>query len=269
MFQEKITSFFYLKVFALIFIVLVVGSIIFKVADEIINSSFRYNSYSLLIVSGDTKYISVDRQGKSATFLALGDIRSFVKGKKPIEASFALGIPINAIIVDNYPPQNLSDFSSAKKIWRLVWGQGVAFKNINKFDLFKLSNAINTAIKDNRAEVRLNIFNQKEVKEKIGDKLSDSSVINVAYTVEIDNGTNINGLGNLMAGILSRRGYNVISVKTSTESGNSFIAYPDKKNAYVESLSALTQFPIVKEKKSQAADITIFLGDDLDAMLSP
>lgn len=269
MFQEKITSFFYLKVFLLIFIVLVAGSIIYRVVDEVVNSTYRYNSYSLLIVSKDTKYISVDKDGKSAVFLALGDIRSFVKGKKPIEASFALGIPVDAIITDNNPPQNLIGFSSTKNIWRMVVGQGITFKNINRFDIFKLSSAVNTAVKDNRVEVRLNIFNQKEVKEKIANNLADSKVVNAAYTIEIDNGTNINGLGNLMAGILSKRGYNIISVRTSTQPDNSYIAYPEKKNEYVESLSSLTQFPIVKEKKSQAADITIFLGDDLDAMLSP
>ena len=107
------------------------------------------------------------------------------------------------------------------------------------------------------------------MKEKVDDKLVDSQIANTPLTLEIDNGTNINGLGGLLAIILAKRGYNVISVKTSTESDNSYIAYPEKPDNFVNSIQTLTRFPIIKMKKSQAADVTLFLGEVLDAMLSP
>lgn len=270
MFQEKIISFFYLKIFVVVFFVLVLGSIIFRVVDEIVESSFRNNSFSVLIVSKDSKFISVSKSDKSSVFLALGDIRSYVKGKKPLEASFALGIPIDAMIVDPHPPQNLAEFASSKGQWRMIWGgESIVYKNLNRYDVIKMAGAINSSIKDNKTELRVNIFNQEEMKEKVSGKLADSEIINTPLTVEIDNATDVNGLGSDLALILSKRGYNIISVKTSTESDNSYIAYPDSPNEFVTTLHELTRFPIVKMKKSQAADVTIFLGDDLDAMLSP
>ncbi len=269
MFQEKIVSFFYLKIFLLLFVVLVLGSICYKFFDEIINSSFKNNSFSVLIVSKDSKFISVSKKDKTAVFLALGDMRQFVKGKKPIEATFALGIPIDSILIDNHSPVNLSDFSSSKNQWRLIVGDKIVYKGLNRYDILKLSGAVNSSAKDNRTELRLNLFSQEDLKEKLDDKLTDSTIVNTPLTIEIDNGTDINGLGNLFAIILARRGYNVISVKTANSSDNSYIAYPGKADEFVQQLKTLTRFPLLQTKKSQAADVTIFLGDDLDAMLSP
>lgn len=269
MFQEKIAAFFYLKIFLLIFLILVIGSLIFKVVEEVVDSSFTNNSFSVLIVSKDSKYITVNKKDKSAVFLAVGDIRNFVKGKKPIEATFALGIPIDAMLIDNNPPVNLAEFSSSKNQWRLIVGDRVVYKNLNRYDILKIAGAIKAAPQDNKTEVRVNLFNQEEMKEKVDGKLSDSTIVNTPLTIEIDNGTSINGLGNLFAIILARKGYNVISVKTANNSDNSYIAYPENPSDATKQLITLTRFPFLKTKKSQAADITIFLGDDLDAMLSP
>ena len=114
MFQDRIVSFFYLKLFILLIIILVIGAITFRIISEIAGSSFKNNTFSLLIVSKDSKLIYVDKYEKSVMFLALGDIRNFVKGKSTLEASFALGIPINGMIIDNNSPINIADFISLK-----------------------------------------------------------------------------------------------------------------------------------------------------------
>ena len=269
MFQERIASFFYLKVFLLIVILVVIGAIIVRVGNEIVGSSFQNNSFSLLIVSKDSKLIFVDKASKSVLFLALGDIQSYVKGKGPIEASIALGIPINALIFDKKSPENLNDFSSSSNVSRLIFsGESPVFKNIDKYDIYKLTNAIKGSPKDNKHEIRVNIFNQEQMKEKVGDLFKDSVINNMGYTIEIQNGTSIDGLGTEVAGILSREGFNVIAVRTGTQKSNSFISYPKKRDIYTDSLEGLTGFVQKEGKISQAADITIFLGEDLDSMLS-
>lgn len=267
--NEKIVSFFYLKIFFMIVMSLVIGSIIARIGYEILDSQFHDNSFSLLIVSKDSKFISVDKSSNSAVFLALGDIGKFVKGKKPIEASFALGIPVNAIIVSNATPQNLTQFTSTGYQMRLLFDVSkTSYKNLDRYDILKLASTIRNSPKDNRVEMRVNLFDEHAMKERVGNLLQDSQLINMPLTIEIDNGTTINGLGNDLALILARRGFNVISVKTSNENGNSYIAYAGATNAYVSTLKGLTKFPVLKMNKSQAADITIFLGDDLDALLS-
>jgi len=269
MFKDKIVSFFYLKIFVCIVIVFFVGALLVRMGNEVTGSSFKNNSFSLLIVSKDSKIIFVDKANKSVLFLAVGDIRNFVKGKGVVEASIALGIPINGMIIDSHSPQNLNEFVSSANVTRLILsGESPVFKNLDKYDIYKLTSTIKGSLTDNKHEIRVNIFNQDQMKEKVGDLFKDSVVNNLAYTIEIDNGTTIDGLGTEMAGILSREGFNVIAVRTTKQNTNSYISYPGKSNIYVNSLVGLTDFPIKKEKGSQTADITIYLGDDLDSMLS-
>jgi len=266
--NNNIVSFFYLKIFILVVFLMIIGSLFIRITNEIISSSFKNNSFSVLIVARDSKLIYVDKASKSALFLAIGDIRSFVKGKGPIEASLALGIPINGMIIDEKSPTNLKEFSSYSNISRLIFNDRIVFKNLDKYDVYKLASAVRGSVTDNTHEIRLNIFNQDQMKEKVGDLFKDSIINNMDYTVEVDNATSIDGLGTEFAGILNRLGYNVIAVRTSTKSSNSFVAYSGKKDIYINFLIQFTGFEYRQEKVSQAADITVFLGDDLDSMLS-
>ncbi len=267
--QEKIPGFLYLKIFVLIFVVLVVGSIIFRALTEVVDSTFTNNSYLVLVSAKDSKLIYVDKKNKTGVYVSLGDLRQFVKGKNPLGASISLGIPINALIWDEKVPRTLDEFTSSSYQTRLLFDPSIKYKNINKLDIFRLTSALKSTPKDNRVEARVNIFDQKELKEKLGDNLKDSVITNMQYTVEIDNGTSINGLGNTLAFILSRQGYNIISVRTSSEKGNSYISFNGSKNVYINSLISLLGFDFMDKSVSQAADVTIYLGDELEAMLSP
>lgn len=269
MLQDRVVGFFYLKIFLLLILLFVVGSIVVKISSEILESTFRNNTFSLLYVAHDTKVIFVDKAQKSVMYLSIGDVRNIVKGKSPFEASIALGIPVNAIVFDSDAPQNIEQFISSKNVLRLLFAADKpVLKNLDKYDIYKLTNAMRDSVKDNRREIRLNIFDQNEMKKKVGDGFKDSLINNQQYTVEIDNGTSVDGLGNELAIILGREGYNVISVRTSSGASNSYIAYPGSPNDFTSSLVGLTGFSLINAKKSFSADVTIFLGEDVDAMLS-
>lgn len=267
--QERIVSFFYLKIFFVILILLLVGAIIFRIGFEIKTSTFRNNSFSLLLVGKDSKLLFVDKKARSVSLLSLGDIIKYVKGKNTFEASLALGIPINGIIIDDLTPKNINEFTSADYEMRLMFGNKSVFKNLNRYDIYKLTNAVRGAIEDNRTELRIDIFDQKQVKDKLSETFNDSEIRNSTITVEINNGTTINGLGSILALILAKEGYNIIAVRTVPSEISSFIAFNGEKNSYLDSLSGLTGFDIIKKQVSPTADVTIFLGEDTDAMLSP
>ncbi len=269
MFQERIVSFFYLKIFIVVIILIIVGSIAYRLTSEINGASFKNNSFSLLIVAKESKIIYVDRGAKSVHFLAVGNIERFVKGKNPLEASFALGIPINAILVDQKPPQNVREFTEPGNEIRLLFGHNAAYKKLNRYDIYQLMSVIRGAHKDDIKEIRIDLFNQEHMKELVGDAFTDSEIRNRDITIQIDNGTTINGLGSILAMILGKEGYNVISVRTARPEISSYIAYEGEVDSYVSSLQGLTGFPIKKGRVSPATDVTIFLGDDIDAMLSP
>lgn len=266
--QEKIPAFRYLLLFIVITVLLIVFGITAKVIHEVATSNFRNNSFSLLIVSKDSKLIYIDRDRKSALFLALGDIQRFVKGKNTLEATFSLGVPINGIVIDDKPPANIKDFTTSNNQFRLIFGNDVDLKNLNRYDVFKIMSALGGLNKDSLKEERVDLFKQEDLDE-IEDDFLDSNIRNSAVTVAIDNGTSINGLGNLLALILTRQGYNVISVRTAKSELSSFIAHEGEKNSTVDSLLGLTGFEYKNKRISKTSDVTIFLGEDVDAMLSP
>lgn len=266
--QEKYVGFFYLKIFLVLVVVLFFAAIIYRIYSEVVNSKFINNSFSILYVSKDTKLIYIDKNSKEVLFLALGDMRKIVKGKNYLSVAFSLGLPINALIIDEYPPANLSEFSSSNSEWRLLTDGKVGLKNLNRYDIHKIVSAIRNTPKDNRVEKRVNIFDRETLKE-LDEKFVDTSIVNMPYTIEIENGTVIDGLGSQLAQILSKEGFNVIAVRTSRPATSSFIAFPQKNNSYTSSLIGLTGFEYREERVSQAADVTIFLGDDLEAMLVP
>ena len=267
--KEKIASIFYLKMFFFGAFIIVIGAIIFRLGAEIAQSSFTNNSFSLLLVSRDSKLIFVDKQAKSVRFISIGDIRRYAKGKSTLGVSIALGIPINGMMISDFNIKNLNDFMGSDNEMKLISDNSITRKNVNRYDIFKIMNAIRGFPKDNRKEIKLNIFDQKDVKDMLEGAFLDSAINNLEYTVEIENATSIDGLGSIFALILTSEGYNVIAVRTSEEKGNSYIAYPTSSDVYINSLINLTKFDHNKVKKSPTSDVTIFLGEELDAMLSP
>lgn len=266
--KPKIPGFYYLLIFILFTVLVVLSAVIVRVVNEVATSTFKNNSFSLLIVSKDSKLIYVDKNDKSVLFLALGDIQKFVKGKNNLESTFALGIPVNGVVYDQNPPQNIENFILSSNEFRLVFGNDTKLKNINRYDLYKIISAVRSSSKDNRIEKRVDIFNQEEMK-KIDKNFEDSIIRNSNQSVEIDNGTKINGLGNLLALILTKQGYNVVAVRTSATSPSSFIAFRNETGVVANSLKQLTNFPLKEGGVSPASDVTVFLGDDVASMLTP
>lgn len=264
--RENVVSYNYLKIFILLALLLFVIAIIVRFTSEVVQSKFGNNSFSVLYVSQNSKVIVVDRNEKSASYLSIGDIRNIVKGKSTFEASIALGIPINAIVIDQgTAPANIKEFVSFESAIKLLTGNGITYKNCNRYDMHKLINAVRGSVEDNRVEQEVEILGGDI--SKIDELFNDSIIHNMPYTVEIDNGTSINGLGNLFALILSKQGYNVIAVRTVPPSEDSFVAFNEDQNLFTKSLVGLTGFSYKQEKVSKAADVTINLGSDLDILL--
>lgn len=268
MFQGKVPGFNYLAIFITLVILSVMGMSVYRLVNEFQTSTFKNNSYALLIVSEDSKFVYVDKEEKSALFLALGDISKFVKGKSTLEVTFVLGIPVNGIIYDNNPPQNLDAFVNSGNEFRLVFGNDIKLKSVNRYDLHKLVASVKNSIRDRREEIRINLFD-RDAMEKIDEYFVDSAIRNSNQTIEIDNGTKINGLGNLLAIILTKQGYNVIAVRNAKSKASSYISAQEENSKVVDSLVGLTSFERKNVKVSPASDISIFLGDDVESMLTP
>ena len=270
--KEKTSSLKYLKIFFLALSFTILLSIIFRFVNLTQNSSFKNNTFSLLYISKESRVIYVDKKANTVFFLSVGDVGSIVKGKSPFIATIALGIPINAIIYDEDKNKNpdLNEFITFENQARLTLGFGHTFKNLNEYDLHKIMSIARSAKKDSTNSIKVNLLDEKSVKENISDIFLDSEIKNSKYSVEIVNGIDVNGLASSLASVLMKLGYNVVFLQSvpGTYTDDSYVGYEIEKDLFVNSLLALTKFEEKNKTISRSADVTIYLGSDLQSQFN-
>ena len=97
----------------------------------------------------------------------------------------------------------------------------------------------------------------------VGSLASDELIGKEGKTIQIINGTNIGGLGNRLARLISNMGGNVIIVATSdTTKKRSKISYIGEKSYTVEKLNKVLGYELVLEIDNAISDVTIVIGED-------
>lgn len=99
--------------------------------------------------------------------------------------------------------------------------------------------------------------------DKIVRLVSDELIEKDNQTIQIINGTDIGGLGNRLARLVTNMGGDVIIVATSdSPKKKSTILYIDKKTYTVERLSKVLGYDAIKSAEFAISDITIIIGED-------
>ncbi len=101
-----------------------------------------------------------------------------------------------------------------------------------------------------------------EVDKIVSSLFQDASVQKENMAIEIINGTDVTGLGNRLARLITNMGANVIIVGTSDVPEETSVISYSKKNYTVEKLGKLLGFKLVKKDKRELANITITIGKD-------
>ncbi|KKQ29054.1 MAG: hypothetical protein US43_C0009G0001, partial [Candidatus Levybacteria bacterium GW2011_GWA1_37_16] len=97
----------------------------------------------------------------------------------------------------------------------------------------------------------------------VGRLASDTSIEKDHQTIRIINGTEVIGLGNRLARLITNMGGDVIIVATSDSLiKKSSILYIDKKTYTVERLQKVLGYEVAKEENNAISDITIVIGED-------
>lgn len=270
--NKNINNIFYVKAFFWIVILIVLISLLFRFFSLISGSAFRNNSFSILYISKNSKVINVDEKNKSVSFISIGDARPIVKGRNSFFASVALGIPINGIIYDenkNLDP-DFSEFISIGNEARMILSFNTSFKNLNDYDLHKVLSIARKAEKKDIQILNINIVKENDLEEKLEGAFLDKTIIDSNYTVEIVNGTEVNGLASSVASLLSLRGYNIVFLQTTKGKfdENSYVGYEFERNNFIDSLQKLTDFEEKTITISKTADVTIYLGSELETQFS-
>lgn len=97
----------------------------------------------------------------------------------------------------------------------------------------------------------------------VSQLVSDELIEKDNQTIQIINGTDIGGLGNRLARLVTNMGGDVIIVATgNSPKKTSSISYIDQKTYTVERLQKVLGYPVVRQGSDAISDITIIIGED-------
>lgn len=239
------------------FLALIAGiSLIFKIIAVAAASRFDDSKRFTLAIANNRniEVMSLSSDPKNVTVFQLNNLMP------PAEAGRFLKIPIDGFISFDLLDLNQKvDSLFAKAIF--------SYKNLKTnltiIDLLKLAMSART-IPESAINVR-----------KVGDISGSISEMNLSYlvsdiliekdhqTIQIVNATDVSGLGNRLARLITNMGGNVIIVATeNSHQKKSAILYIDKKTYTIERLQKVLGFEAIRKADNAISDITIIIGED-------
>ncbi|MDO8583000.1 MAG: LytR C-terminal domain-containing protein [bacterium] len=203
----------------------------------------------------DSRAISLSPQTQKIAVLKLD------KNIKSEKAGKFLEIPIDGYINSNILNTN-------QKLSSLFLQAIINYENLQTnltiIDLLKIAFFAKTV-----PESSINIktipqsLSATDIDKIVGRLVSDELIEKDNQTIQIINATDVGGLGNRLARLITNIGGDVIIVATSDKSQKeSTISYIDKKTYTVKRLNKILGYEIIQAGNSVIADVTITIGED-------
>ena len=260
MVKQKVSSLSNTKIAIIFFIFLaffVSLSLIFKMVLVVRAGQFDDSKRFTLSVSNNKKLevISLSPSTKSiAVFKLNKNIGSYEAGK-------FLKVPVDGFIAQNSLDLN----QRADSIFlKAIANYNKVQTNLTIIDLLKLlifSKTVAPSTVDTRS-ISGDLI-PSELDKIVGQLVSEELIEKDNQTIQIINGTDVNGLGNRLARLVTNMGGDVIIVATeNSPKKTSKILYIDQKTYTVKRLQKVLGYPAVKETNNAISDITIVIGED-------
>jgi len=173
----------------------------------------------------------------------------------------AMQIPVNGELSIKEKEFNYSNISAS--LFAGVFTDKEFHKNLTFFDILRLLLYAKT--------VSPNFIFERTLSKQLSDteKFSvltltfrDPAILTEAKSIEVINATEVSGLGNRLANLVSYMGGNVVLVSSKENTKISKIIYFDDTGYTVKKLSSYLGFPAEKGENSGLADVIIIIGED-------
>lgn len=269
--KEKDGSLKYIRIFFGIVVLLIIGGLLFRVFMEYKNRQFTQNVFNILIISDKyTGVIGLDKnENRLSSAVVTSDLAN-LKRENLMLQSINFGIPIHAYIkYESLNPQSPTrKFLHFKNLQSIFTNPSIEKKNISLFDYITLyveGGAVDRdreIVKTYRTIADLNGLLTREDE----NFFRNSDLANRKTTLQIINGTSINGLGSRVAEMFSRSGFNVVSVLTQPEEDSKIIYSTNSKND-AEIIRKSFNFPLELGSEAGIASITLVIGEESELEL--
>jgi hypothetical protein len=174
----------------------------------------------------------------------------------------ALEVPVDAVIVN--PSLSINKKNLTQSLLNILLNFKANKTTLNTFDSIKLLSFSATTPPSSIYESNVSLQSDRAlIEQRISRLFNYQTIIFEKSTIEIQNGTDISGLGSRLATFISNMGGDVILVSTSDKQiSESKIYYNRDKNYTVSKLGDALGFGTVKATTNSIADIKIIIGED-------
>lgn len=252
--------------FFAVFFILIFVSIFLKFALVVRDSKFdgqnrftvevssRGAGISRLVGQNDSvKVLSFSPKNKSIAILRIeGDVPNIVR---------FLEIPIDGRLESNL---SFSKKSMGSDLTKTFFNLGGLETNLTFIDISKLIFFTKTVEQSEIFEKELSSQSSKgEIQSIVSNFFIDPGIVEERKSMEVINATDVPGLGNRVANLVSNMGGNVILVSTSQSTQErSEVQYTQERSYTVKKLSQVLGFKTVKKNTSSISDVIIIIGKD-------
>lgn len=263
---SSVESFVYLKVFLFVLGIALSISLSVRFLTYMRESTYHGTHFVLLVVSSQRWYlVEPDKSLRTVSILEIKNppfIHPIVREK----ASFALGIPIDGILIyrgksefSEFPKQ----FFLIRNVFDIVFGRAHTLTGLNKLDVVNIYSVARFATHVKFRSLswsKTDAQNKGELDRVVYDMLSDEVLKNQKVSIEVVNASGVDGAGRQVARVLNNVGFNVVSVISSEQDLPSHTIFRVQKNYTVERLLSIFHFPASFVSETALADVTVVVG---------
>lgn len=270
--QHKSTQpIFYLYIFLSIALFLIIVSLLFKFIMLIRQSSFNGDVFTGLIIDSDMSVFQIKKKTHEASFFVVKNMGRVAMSQSRLSNSILIGIPLNAIIYSSPDKhfKSLSEIFSMKNTVGLFLAKSdIRLKGMTELDFVNLYNELKSI-----SEKAISTSIIEDYKKSYHEDLETTNnllyqmfkvglVINDITSIEVVNGTGIDGMGARVSQMIKNSGYNVVSTTSSEKAPRSKIVMRISNQRLEKHLGGFFSFPVEKSNEAHIADVSIVLGKD-------
>jgi len=247
-------------------------SFVVRIYSLLKDSSFNKNTFNVLIITDkDVRVLGFDEKAKKISVLTVKNESYELRKENIMIESVKLGVPLHGYIV--YPNSKQpgiidANFFSLPNLINIYLNSNIKKKNVFFLDFIKMYLVAGDIKMDTSSSI-LSYSSTEELDSSLpkesGEFFRDSDLSGRKTSLQVINGTSVDGLGGRIGAMFSRVGFNVVSVGTDKNADESRIYI--RNNDYKidgELVKKTFDFPIELSSEYGVASITIVIGEDVE-----
>lgn len=215
--------------------------------------------FNLAVIESDTKatILSTNPKDKSISQMNL------IGKRDKLSPGKILGIPVDGTVGVPYG-ETVEKDKASDILFSIITNKKIMTKQITSLDIIRMYIFVRTVQAGNIITDTVSTHENKILIDKVASRLfADQAIINEQKSIEIVNGTGIDGLGKRLERIIKNSGGNVIAVSNTHDIKHSSNIYFYLESSYTQQrLKRILNYPGIRMQNREIADIRIVIGMD-------